>query len=349
MDATKNGKDQLGGRLEPAMDLGLPDLEPSMMDQSPGRPRESLESILGPDLDDGRDATGHLEGISPDRTLDFDELSTPSTRPRKRKVPIWLVACLVVVVLGGAAFMLRDTILGLLPLGGSSDEGTVADLLEPSGRDQTDDLYGPASGGESATPADAGQGEPVAGPSGGDTQGSEVPEPRDQGTGSEEAAAGPVDEPAGPARDGAQGFGPGTGAAERVRDREPVEARDPQPPAPTAAPAGPLTRIVDVTWDQGPSGTTISLTGDGTFADGSFGVLPLDDPPRILVRVNGITDGYPRHELAVGSSEVATIRIGHHPENRPPQLFVVLDLTDDLSAVTDTRVDGRTLMIEISR
>ena len=51
----------------------------------------------------------------------------------------------------------------------------------------------------------------------------------------------------------------------------------------------------------------------------------------------------------VGSPELLRIRVGHHPEDTPVSLWVVLDLADGSMVVRDTTVSGDTIRVSIGR
>ena len=65
------------------------------------------------------------------------------------------------------------------------------------------------------------------------------------------------------------------------------------------------------------------------------------------MRIRGIETFYRPNEIAVGSPEILRIRVGHHPEETPPSLFVVLDLADDSAVVLDTSVRDDTVQVAV--
>jgi hypothetical protein len=50
----------------------------------------------------------------------------------------------------------------------------------------------------------------------------------------------------------------------------------------------------------------------------------------------------------VGSPELGQIRTGHHPEQRPPSLYVVLDLTGGDVGVTGSEIRGSELRVTLA-
>jgi len=124
----------------------------------------------------------------------------------------------------------------------------------------------------------------------------------------------------------------------------------PPMPTPETTPrfaSQPATRIDSVTWRNTGGGTEVTILGNGRIAEESVTVFPMRDPARILVRVREIQEKYPEYEIAVNSTQVGKIRIGHHPEQSPPALYVVIDLVDPLAGVADFRVEGDTVRITV--
>jgi hypothetical protein len=68
-----------------------------------------------------------------------------------------------------------------------------------------------------------------------------------------------------------------------------------------------------------------------------------------LVRIRGIDSGYAPTEIEVGSSEVQRIRVGYHPEENPPSLYVVLDLADGAVDVRESGVRGDVLTVTVGQ
>lgn len=327
---------------EPSTPLPPSDIAPTLPDlaASPLSSRDravanasSPPSFDLPDDHGDHEVTQRLKGVSPDSALGFDELAARPAKKARRKPPLWMLAALVVVALGAGAFLARDQITGLLPFGGD-DEQHASDLLEPaedtlfpgqgnpeqegaslSAFGEEADLGQPAANDLDQASADAGRSEPVA-------------------AADEE---GPV-EPEGPAAPDSSGSWGGTANDDRSDQ-----------PAAAAAVEAPVSRVTDVAWDHDASGTLITITGNGTFPSSSYGVLALESPPRLLIRLNRIVDSYPTHELAVSTAEVSGVRIGYHPSNQPPQLFVVLDLRDDLVSLVSAEPDGRQLRVRVAR
>jgi hypothetical protein len=135
-----------------------------------------------------------------------------------------------------------------------------------------------------------------------------------------------------------------------------VRIEESAPPEPVEVPADPAPRsgtaadtVVDITADPRGGVTTVSIRGNGRFDQSSFRSLRLEDPDRLWVKVSGIEAGYRPLEIQVNSSEVDKVRIGHHPEESPPALYVVLDLVDRGVVLLDQTAQGDTIRISVGR
>ena len=118
-------------------------------------------------------------------------------------------------------------------------------------------------------------------------------------------------------------------------------------PVPEAVPDRQATKIVDIMAAARGDATTVVIRGDGYFDEGSLRVSVLKDPARLWVRIRKIETFYRPNEIEVGSPQVLRVRVGHHPEERPPSLWVVLDLADDSVAVVDREVNGNSIRLTV--
>jgi hypothetical protein len=107
------------------------------------------------------------------------------------------------------------------------------------------------------------------------------------------------------------------------------------------------TRIDDISWRQNGPGTEVMIFGNGVIDKQSVTVFPMRDPARILVRIRGIEEKYDRYQISVGSPQISGIRVGYHPEQTPPALYVVLDLEDPLVGIADFEVDGDAVRLQV--
>jgi uncharacterized protein (TIGR02266 family) len=122
------------------------------------------------------------------------------------------------------------------------------------------------------------------------------------------------------------------------------------PPQPTARPpisTSPATAVLNLSWSQQGSQTVFTIKGNGAFSDNAFDALSLDDPPRVLLRIYRITEEFSRAEIDVGSPQVAKVRVGHHPDKTPVQLWFVFDLANAGVKLIGTDVQGDTIRVRL--
>ncbi len=112
-----------------------------------------------------------------------------------------------------------------------------------------------------------------------------------------------------------------------------------------AAVARRLSRI-DIRREGG--GTRVDLLLDGVLARSRIRSFSMDNPPRYVVQVRGLTADDPYAVVVSGTPELQRVRLGYHGEARHPYLQIVLDLTRG-----DVRVrrqaDGRSLILHLAR
>jgi len=111
----------------------------------------------------------------------------------------------------------------------------------------------------------------------------------------------------------------------------------------------PATRVIDVGVARLGEATVIGIRGNGDFEDSRLQVSVLSDPPRVLARIAEIETYYRPNEIEVGSPEVLRVRIGHHPEQTPAKLYVVVDLADESMVIRESSVSGDTIRIVVGR
>ncbi|HPS79123.1 MAG TPA: hypothetical protein PLS53_13275 [Thermoanaerobaculaceae bacterium] len=109
----------------------------------------------------------------------------------------------------------------------------------------------------------------------------------------------------------------------------------------------PATRIQTVRWEPGGDGGSVVLVANGGIVPHRIRHLRLENPPRELVRIAGISSGSEPESLAVGGRLVARVRLGHHPELSPPELYVVVDLGSASARVDDVQSTGSSVRIPI--
>ena len=130
-----------------------------------------------------------------------------------------------------------------------------------------------------------------------------------------------------------------------------VESVEPAPPAsePSSEPPpslGPVTRVERISWSAGEGQTLLELETDGAVG-GGYELERLNDPPRLLLIVQGVRAPLARPNMAVGSSEVVGVRTGLHGTPPASRLHVVVDLADPTAQAGAIRVDGARIQVPI--
>jgi len=122
------------------------------------------------------------------------------------------------------------------------------------------------------------------------------------------------------------------------------------PPAPKPvdpATLVPATRISSVRWETVGEGGVVVLQADGGVVPRRIRHLRLEDPPRELVRISGILGLTEPDSVNVGGTLVSRIRLGHHPELSPPELYVVIDLATTKARGATPEPSGDTVRIAV--
>jgi hypothetical protein len=105
-------------------------------------------------------------------------------------------------------------------------------------------------------------------------------------------------------------------------------------------------QIVEVTWEgEGPT-TLITVTANGPLSDDRILHEELSRPPRSLVRVKGIRRPFSGFQERTDVPHLVGLRVGHHFELHPPELFVVAE-PESGAKVTRVEVSGSTILIEV--
>ncbi len=120
-------------------------------------------------------------------------------------------------------------------------------------------------------------------------------------------------------------------------------------PVPVEVVGAPGHTIVDIRAERGEDGTLVLIRSDGLIEKNRIRTSVLTNPPRILVRISGITSLYRPLEIQVGTPEIQSIRIGHHPETHPPSLWIVLDRVDEGVNIQDVEVSGNAVQVRAGR
>jgi hypothetical protein len=108
-------------------------------------------------------------------------------------------------------------------------------------------------------------------------------------------------------------------------------------------------RVVDVVADSQGGVTTVTIRGNGVFDPSFVRSLRLNDPLRVWVSISHIESPFKPNEIGVGSREIERVRIGFHPEDSPPALYIVLDLAGDDVFLLDTSMQGDAIRLTAGR
>lgn len=104
-------------------------------------------------------------------------------------------------------------------------------------------------------------------------------------------------------------------------------------PEPTPAPARQDVRaraVAEVAAAPDGGGLDLLIRPErGVLSPDRFLLEDLVDPRRALIRVIGIEENYYPYTIETSAGGVLGVRIGFHPEQRPSELWVVVDLTED--------------------
>jgi hypothetical protein len=120
-----------------------------------------------------------------------------------------------------------------------------------------------------------------------------------------------------------------------------VERVEPEP-AQAVVQLGSADSVTNIDVERGQSGTVIRIRANGSLEDGVLSMETLSSPPRVLVRVRGITNSFRPYTIEAMTPEVSQIRSGLHEERRPSELWIVIDLVEADVAVGGVSI-GRDL------
>ncbi len=127
-----------------------------------------------------------------------------------------------------------------------------------------------------------------------------------------------------------------------------VEPEAPTEAEPEPAPLEPLTRIDEIRWTSTAGASVLELVADGAFSPEGHSVERLSDPPRLVIKVTGVTAPLARANLAVGTSEIVGVRTGLHGTPPSSALHVVVDLADPTAQADDAQIDGARLRVRVA-
>jgi hypothetical protein len=123
---------------------------------------------------------------------------------------------------------------------------------------------------------------------------------------------------------------------------EPASAppRNAPPPTRAAPPSARrvYSRVTGIRWGAQAGGLRVIIEADGPIPEDRYRHFRLDgDPPREVVQLRGVRQGYAQSQLAVGSPALRQIRVGYHEKSGGNELHVVLDMADRRARITGIR------------
>ena len=134
------------------------------------------------------------------------------------------------------------------------------------------------------------------------------------------------------------------------RDTKPLEVTEAAPELPQIQEVvGPATRVLDIVASRAADATVVEIRTNGALSPDTVRVSRLKDPARVLIRILGIETFYRPNEIEVETPEAKRVRVGHHPEETPQSLYVVIDLEDSEAVVREHTARGDTLRVVVGR
>jgi uncharacterized protein (TIGR02266 family) len=125
----------------------------------------------------------------------------------------------------------------------------------------------------------------------------------------------------------------------------------PAEPAPEPAPparGGAGRRLLDLRWEQHPTGTRLVARFDGAVAAERVRSSRIGgDSPRQVVQLRGIAGNPPGAPWEPATPELVRVRAGFHPSAEGGELHLVLDLADPAVRVASIEPAGEQLRIEL--
>ncbi len=162
-----------------------------------------------------------------------------------------------------------------------------------------------------------------------------------------------VPAPAAPVADGA--VAPVAPAAAGISDRGPGEGQAAATPAPSAptpvevVPPEPATAVESIGLSQEGAATVLRIVTNGSLERSRLREYRLENPPRQVLRIAGITEPYDDHPLQVGGPLLTRVRVGFHPEMSPPELHVVVDLAGAGVKLDSLKVSGADVVLRFTQ
>ncbi len=98
--------------------------------------------------------------------------------------------------------------------------------------------------------------------------------------------------------------------------------------------------VQGVTWRQTEGGVEVRIQLNGRLDSSAAKLTRLDSPPRGLLRIKHMRRHYEPTEILVGVGGLEKIRLWLHDEMKPPQMYVVFDLSEPSRRLKQKLEDG---------
>lgn len=95
--------------------------------------------------------------------------------------------------------------------------------------------------------------------------------------------------------------------------------------------------------------TVISLSFSETIPNGRWRFERLQTPPRLLIRLRDCRTANIPQTYIINDGTIEKIRLGYHPEQQPPELYVVLSLATGNTRLGRITASGQALLVYVYR
>ncbi|MCH9650355.1 MAG: PilZ domain-containing protein [Deltaproteobacteria bacterium] len=125
-------------------------------------------------------------------------------------------------------------------------------------------------------------------------------------------------------------------------------AETPRPTPVEPTPRTPMTRVTGIDFQELQGATRLVITTNGRIDDGRFKYVRIEaGSPRLLIRLLGIEQGYPKVAVPMSTSEARQARIGFHPDRGQGELHVVVDLANPSVQAKSVERQGAKLVVTL--
>jgi hypothetical protein len=109
------------------------------------------------------------------------------------------------------------------------------------------------------------------------------------------------------------------------------------------------TAVDNLTWEAMEGGkTVVTLWGNGPFSLAATARLRLEDPPREVIIVRGLSPPLLAAELTVRSPALTVVRVGYAPHEPYGELILVFDLSKPGVTIETVSFDKSRLVITLA-